>query len=182
MRERYPTRGVHGKEKLSSFTVKSSSRTPISSVLPPPLNLERGRQRFSAFLSPPTFEIQLSINVDRKLDIEGGGDHLTDSNPAALLHPQTSMPLPVLIFLILCWVKWRTHGLKVKVEGRMIIMLTKVFCILITAAFEILDSNKVDRNRDIESGGDHLTDSNPAALLHPETSMLPVVASRPHLL
>jgi hypothetical protein len=36
MRERYPTRGVHGKEKLSSFTVKSSSRTPISSVLPPP--------------------------------------------------------------------------------------------------------------------------------------------------
>jgi hypothetical protein len=47
--------------------------------------------RFSAFLSPPAVEIQLSINVDRKLDIEGGGDHLTDSNPAALLHPQTSM-------------------------------------------------------------------------------------------
>jgi len=64
----------------------------------------------------------------------------------------------------------------------MIIMLTKVFCILITAAFEILDSNKVDRNRDIESGGDPLTDSNPAALLHPETSMLPVVASRPHFI
>jgi hypothetical protein len=92
------------------------------------------------------------------------------------------MPLPVLIFFNSVLVKWRTHGLKVKVEGRMIIMLTKVFCILITAAFEILDSNKVDRNRDIESGGDHLTDSNPAALLHPETSMLPVVASRPHLL
>jgi hypothetical protein len=51
-------------------------------------------------------------------------------------------------------------------------MLTKVFCILITAAFNILISINVDRNQDIEGSGDHLTDSNPAALLHPETSML----------
>jgi len=39
--ERYPARGHHSKEKLSSFTVKSSSRTPISifSVLQGFLNL-----------------------------------------------------------------------------------------------------------------------------------------------
>ena len=64
----------------------------------------------------------------------------------------------------------------------MIIMLTKVFCILITDAFDIQLSNIVDRNQDIEGGGDHLTDSNLAALLHPQTSMCPGVASRPHLL
>jgi hypothetical protein len=111
MRERYPTRGVHGKEKLSSFTVKSSIRTPISSVLPPPPPQSgEGETKVFCILITAAFDILLSINVDRKLDIEGGGDHLTDSNPAALLHPQTSMPLPVLILLLSVLVKWRENS------------------------------------------------------------------------
>jgi len=90
-------------------------------------------------------------------------------------------PSPSLFYCYLCW--W--NGGRTRSQGKSRggnDHNVKVFCILITAAYNILISINVDRNQDIVGGGDHLTDSNLAALLHPQTSMCPVVASRPHLL
>jgi len=90
-------------------------------------------------------------------------------------------PSPSLFYCYLCW--W--NGGRTRSQGKSRggnDHNVKVFCILITAAYNILISINVDRNQDIVGGGDHLTDSNLAALLHPQTSMCPGVASRPHLL
>jgi hypothetical protein len=97
----------------------------------------------SRILITAGLDIQVTKNVDsgflhcRHLDIQTSSDHLTGQQSCCPSPPTVNNSQ-----------KKFSSFKKVKVE-RVIIMLTTVFCILITDSLDVRVSNNVDRNLDI---------------------------------